>query len=610
MARVQVRDLPDAPQLQATVQSGGNFGVSVQQAGSNKLMDLADTLSSFNTALKEYGAFRSSEGEYQRGAGEQFALENPEKAQASLEARREKTKQEIRKLVEKGAIDERSNPDFLLGIRVAGAKTQAKEFRRRLLTDAEALQTEDPVTYVQEQVANFYQTVDSSYARESVQPLLESISNEFVNTVAGRQQDAAIAKGKIDWLGSIEDEVKAWTGNTMDLTDPSFKEWINDGAGSFKGSRQFAMDNLFKPVIMDMVEQGNVGGAMRKIAQLKNWNISGTGAKFANAETLKTLNAIERDIITNGEYYTQLAMTAYKRNKDTALEPFETEFQQRLNDDLPITDAFFEDWKTRAREQLPRNGVKESDVERFITAQREEANKSHNRNAEDNIVTDLDVYGSIRQQLNLGLDQASEIQRARDNKELSLTEYKELIRANADETDFEKNVMNRPAVRDRSEVLRNQFSDVQFKNGIHIPELGSKKTNIIKKLTGLGDTAYVPQETLDTLGADAEQMFRDAMRTERQAIVDASPSITRPELDLELSKRVSEVYEKTFAEIENKTVEKLRTGSYGLGLKKEDFSRQSLSTSTSNLNTVLKKLGLTSPRSIADFITEYKDNNF
>lgn len=610
MARVQVRDLPDAPQLQATVQSGGNFGVAVQQAGSNKLMDLADTLSGFNTALKEYGAFRSYEGEYQRGAGEQFALENPEKAQASLEARRDKTKQEIRKLVEKGAIDERSNPDFLLGIRVAGAKTQAKEFRRRLLTDAEALQTEDPVTYVQEQVANFYQTVDSSYARESVQPLLESISNEFVNTVAGRQQDAAIAKGKIDWLGSIEDEVKAWTANTMDLTDPSFKEWINDGAGSFKGSRQFAMDNLFKPVIMDMVEQGNVGGAMRKIAQLKNWNISGTGAKFANAETLKTLNAIERDIITNGEYYTQLAMTAYKRNKDTALEPFETEFQQRLNDDLPITDAFFEDWKARAREQLPRNGVKESDVERFITAQREEANKSYNRNAEDNIVTDLDVYGSIRQQLNLGLDQASEIQRARDNKELSLTEYKELIRANADETDFEKNVMNRPAVRDRSEVLRNQFSDVKFKKGVQVPFQPDTTTNIIKTLTGLGGKDYVPQETLDTLGADAEQMFRDAMRTERQSIVDANPNITRPELDLELSKRVSEVYEKTFAEIENKTVEKLRTGSYGLGLKKEDFSRQSLSTSTSNLNTVLKKLGLTSPRSIADFITEYKDNNF
>lgn len=70
MARVQVRDLPDAPQLQATVQSGGNFGVAVQQAGRNKLMDLADTLSGFNTALKEYGAL----GQVQGQIGEQEAL--------------------------------------------------------------------------------------------------------------------------------------------------------------------------------------------------------------------------------------------------------------------------------------------------------------------------------------------------------------------------------------------------------------------------------------------------------------------------------------------------------------------------------------------------------
>ena len=70
MARVQVQDLPDAPKLQATVQSGGNYGVSVQQAGRNKLTDLAETLSGFNTALKEYGAL----GQVQGQIGEQEAL--------------------------------------------------------------------------------------------------------------------------------------------------------------------------------------------------------------------------------------------------------------------------------------------------------------------------------------------------------------------------------------------------------------------------------------------------------------------------------------------------------------------------------------------------------
>lgn len=610
--RVQVRDLPDAPQLQATVQSGGQYSVAVQQAGRNKLLDLADSLTAFNQGLKEYGAFRAYEGEYQRGEGEQFALENPEKAQATLDAQRSKTKQELRKLVEKGVIDERSNPDFLLGIRVAGAKTSAKEFRRQLLTDAEALQTEDPVAYAQEQVAAFYQTVDSAYARQAVQPLLESISNEFVSTVAKRQQDAAIAQGKIDWLGSIEDEVKAWTAGdkNVQLTDPAFKEWINDGAGSFKGSRQFAMDNLFKPVIMDMVERGNVGGAMRKIAQLKNWNINKSGAKFANAETLKSLNVLEKEIITNGEYYTQLAITSYNRNKDTALEPFEAEFQQRLNDDLPITDVFFRDWAARVREQLPRNNVKKSDVERFIASQREEANKTYNRDADANVVTDMDVYSDIRSQLNLGRDQRNDILEARNNNQLGPVEFKELIKANADETDFEKNVMNRPAVRERSETIQNQFSDVQFKNGIAISGFGGQKTNMVKRLTGLDSLGpikefSIPQETLDVLGADAQQMFRDAMRAERQRILDATPEITRPELDRELSNRVAEVYENTISKIEDSTVEKLRTGMYGLGLKKTQIKG-----SDPTFSKVLSELGFTDRQSIEGFIEAYKNNNF
>lgn len=606
--RVQVRDLPDAPQLQATVQSGGQYSVAVQQAGRNKLLDLADSLTAFNQGLKEYGAFRAYEGEFQRGEGEQFALENPEKAQATLDAQRSKTKQELRKLVEKGVIDERSNPDFLLGIRVAGAKTSAKEFRRQLLTDAEALQTEDPVAYAQERVAAFYQTVDSAYARQAVQPLLESVSNEFVSTVARRQQDAAIAQGKIDWLGSIEDEVKAWTGNKLDLTDPAFKEWIDDGAGSFKGSRQYAMDNLFKPLIMDMVERGNVGGAMRKIAQLKNWNINKSGAKFANAETLKSLNVLEKEIITNGEYYTQLAMTAYKRNKDTALEPFEAEFQKRLNDDLPITDAFFKDWAARVREQLPRNNVKKSDVERFIASQREEANKTYNRDADANVVTDMDVYGDIRSQLNLGIDQWQAIHDARNKNELGPVEFKELLKANADETDFEKNVMNRPAVRDRSETIQNQFSDIQFKNGVAI--FGAKKTNMVKRLTGLDVLGLtkdisIPQETLDTLGADAQQMFRDAMRAERQRILDATPDITRPELDRELSNRVAEVYENTMSKIEDSTVEKLKTGMYGLGLKERQINGRD-----PTFAKVLSELGFTDRQSIEAFIEAYKNNNF
>jgi hypothetical protein len=70
MARVQVQDLPDAPGLQPTVRSGGQYGVAVQQAGRNKLMDLADALSTVNPMLKDYAGIQRVQG----AIGEQEAM--------------------------------------------------------------------------------------------------------------------------------------------------------------------------------------------------------------------------------------------------------------------------------------------------------------------------------------------------------------------------------------------------------------------------------------------------------------------------------------------------------------------------------------------------------
>lgn len=52
--RVQVQNLPDAPGLQPTVRSGGQYSVAVQQAGRNKMMDLAASLSKINPMLENY----------------------------------------------------------------------------------------------------------------------------------------------------------------------------------------------------------------------------------------------------------------------------------------------------------------------------------------------------------------------------------------------------------------------------------------------------------------------------------------------------------------------------------------------------------------------------
>ena len=54
--RVQVQGLGDAvPGISPTIQRGGQYSVQVQQAGRNKLMDLADALGQVNPILQQYG---------------------------------------------------------------------------------------------------------------------------------------------------------------------------------------------------------------------------------------------------------------------------------------------------------------------------------------------------------------------------------------------------------------------------------------------------------------------------------------------------------------------------------------------------------------------------
>ena len=61
--RVQVQGVGSAPKLQAVVNAGGQYRVQTQQAGRNKLMDLADALSQVNPILKDYAATQEIDAE-------------------------------------------------------------------------------------------------------------------------------------------------------------------------------------------------------------------------------------------------------------------------------------------------------------------------------------------------------------------------------------------------------------------------------------------------------------------------------------------------------------------------------------------------------------------
>jgi len=603
--RVQVQGLGDAvPGISPTIQRAGQYSVAQVRAGRNKLQDLADALSTVNPILQQYGQIRQFQQERDITAGQQFFAERPEEAVESLQAGLGKTKRELRKLADQGVIDERSNPDFLLGIRAARGKTLAKDFRRELLTNPDAMNQEDPVGYIQQQIANFYQRPEiagSTYAKQQVQPVLESISNEYIGQVTRVQQDREIAQGKADWLGSIVDEVKAWSGNRALLSDDVFKQWIDDGAGNFKGSRKYALDNLFKPVIMDMVERGNTGGAMRKLRDLENWIINkDTGAKFVTAEISSAINDLQREIINSGTYYTNLAVQAYNNKRTQASDPFNAEFQERLNNNLPITDSFFTDFSTRVRNAFDDQGLKRTDAENLIAKWREEQNKAYNR-ADVQVKTNTDTFAALQNGINLAIDVSNEIEDARDQGELSDEDYIKLRNDNATKTNFENEVMNLRPVRGYTDLLESEFSNVQMKGGN--PYL-KKETNKITRLLKTTKIS-IPEHTLLSLGQEARRLWSDSMERKREAIVGANPEISRSVLDMQLGREARDVYNEAQEEINTLVLERLKTGEYNIGLTRSHFNPNHAY--YKYLKTIITNLGFETKEEARGFIATYKN---
>jgi hypothetical protein len=300
-----------------------------------------------------------------------------------------------------------------------------------------------------------------------------------------------------------------------------------------------------------------------------------------------------------------LAITSYNTNKTNVSEPFEAEFQQRLNNDEPITDAFLNDWSTRVRTSFTENSVKSSDAERLIAQMREEANKAYNRESEANTVTNPDVYAEIRKQLELGLDVSDNLESYKD--ELSLTDYKELLKANGNETDFQKNVMSRFAVRDYTDIIETEFSNTTIKGGIPIPGKVND-SNYVKNLLGLPSDVRTPPQALQVLSADIKSIWSNELRRYRDRI-SQFPNITPDELYKKIDEGVGDVYSSLELKIEERVKERLKTGNFNIGLTSKDFEAFEKGKKDNKILPILEKLGFTTKSEADEFLKTYKNNH-
>ena len=235
--RVQIQDLPEAPALQPTVQSGGQYNIAVRQAGSNKLLNLADTLKQVNPALRNYGAIQDLDAE--RFEKELQRL-SPEERRKLVSQERD----EMDKLVRKNVIPFMGNAwNWKRKSRAIGALMH-DEFQQVLQENLDdpkwADQSVDEIVQMTreelEEGAPILKT--DTYAREGFQEAINPTVNAYKLRYGKIKDDAERLRIK-DALQASMFQYSAFGMDALRDASPSLlKEW-NDAQGALTPAQLF-----------------------------------------------------------------------------------------------------------------------------------------------------------------------------------------------------------------------------------------------------------------------------------------------------------------------------------------------------------------------------------
>jgi hypothetical protein len=309
--RVQVQGLGDAvPGISPTIQRGGQYAVQVQQAGRNKLMDLADALGQVNPMLQQYTRVADIEAEQFE---EELAGKSPEEVQAMLK----QTEGELDKQVRRGGMGWLTSPlnqkRKLKAIGKLASRDLVSEIEARLINpkqgDPEDL-TERANLVRQEFINNTPALQSSLFAQEG----LNQVSNTRIQeTVANyeRQQEAQAKEETLYATGSamydkifnlsqaFEDQAvngdynfeigRDDNGNIITFGDALLEEWNETGAYTPKEQRA-----LLSSVLIRM----SADGMELKADGLLLWaqqNLKFGNAKMSDMEYNKLTDLIDKE---------------------------------------------------------------------------------------------------------------------------------------------------------------------------------------------------------------------------------------------------------------------------------------------------------------------------
>jgi hypothetical protein len=321
--RVQVQGLGDvAPGIQPTIQRAGQYGIQVQRAGRNKLMDLADALSQINPTLQQYIGVAEQEAEMFE---EELARKSPEEVQAMLK----KTEGELDKQVRRGAMGWLTSPlNQKRKLRAVG-KAASRALMVDITTRLENPQVDDPEDGFElarmlqdEYISNNPALAGSTFAQEGLQEAINPQVQQLVinferkkTALAKRESGLATTSEFFDTIEGLLKTDDYKEGNiSSGLYAEKFKEiWSNTNAHTPDEQRQ-----IFKATLQQLAKQGMRNEAEELLIYARG------NLKFGNA----AMSEIEEN-----EYEEFIENVAEKAENDIERE------QQQLTDSL-IAEAY------------------------------------------------------------------------------------------------------------------------------------------------------------------------------------------------------------------------------------------------------------------------------
>ena len=253
--RVQVQGLGDvAPGIQPTIQRAGQYGIQVQRAGRNKLMDLADALSQVNPTLQQYAGLADQEAQLFE---EELAQKSPEEVQAMLK----QTEGELDKQVRRGAMGWLTSPlNQKRKMQAVGALLH-DDYERQLKAQVQDPANADAdinelIAGVKDNLRNQYGSLQSAFVNEGFEGTIRETTRRYTlahDSIATEQARKQLYRaGKNVLFNSailVKDEV---TGNTRMADADLLNQWYEENQGALTPAELL---NLRKEVSLELAQR-------------------------------------------------------------------------------------------------------------------------------------------------------------------------------------------------------------------------------------------------------------------------------------------------------------------------------------------------------------------